>query len=231
MGIAPDRVSRGTAGGIPRRDRKARCDDLRDDRAGEDARGLQFLFGSFRGSLLRSVEKENRGAILRPVIRPLAVEGRGIVTLPERIEELCIRNLRGIELHAHRFRMTGASGADLRVGGIRDGSARVADCGADDAGERAKIGFDAPETPRGEDCALGWGSRVHGKRLREDGRAGDAYQKDREFGEAEPDGAHGWLIEATRGECGCQKSALSARATALPRQSFIEIPPRKLPRR
>src|SRR5713101_3312226 len=67
--------------------------DFRGDGLAEFAAGLQRGLRFFRnGFLLRRME-EDRGAVLRAEVRALAVDLRGVVHLPEGVEQLLIAHL------------------------------------------------------------------------------------------------------------------------------------------
>ena len=77
--------------------------------------------------LLFGVVKENSGTILRADVRALAVESCWVVALPEDRQQLRIRDLGGVELNFDCLGLAGRSGADLLVGRINLGAARVPD--------------------------------------------------------------------------------------------------------
>ena len=87
------------------------------------------------------------------------------MVLPEDAQELVIANQLRVKHHPHDLRVAGVASADLMVGGIGRGAARVADGGGDDAGEMEEVLLGAPEAAHAEDRDLGargrevqWGS-------------------------------------------------------------------------
>src|SRR6202020_2785378 len=61
-----------------------------------------------------------------------------------------VADLARVEGDLDRLRVTGAVTADLLIGGVRDGAARVPDAGVDHPVERAEARLDAPEAARRE---------------------------------------------------------------------------------
>src|SRR5512143_919257 len=106
-----------------------------------------FLRRLGSGLLLRRME-EDCGTILRSDIRTLAILSRRIVEFPEMIDQLGVRNSRGVESDFDDLGVAGAIGADVAIGRILQGSTLVAGGRIDDPGNVAEIGFDAPEAPR-----------------------------------------------------------------------------------
>jgi len=96
---------------------------------------------------------ENRRAILRTHIRPLAIDGRWIVAAPEDIEQLGEADFLRIKRHLHGFGMSGAVAADLAIGGIGLGPAGIAYLRFEDSRDLSESRFDAPETA-GRECRL-----------------------------------------------------------------------------
>src|SRR5579863_109373 len=90
--------------------------------------------------------KKDRRAILRTPVRPLPVELRGIVILPEHFEQLVIRKLRGIVLDFDRFGMASAVGADVFIARIRGLPAGIADSGRAYARQLPESRLDSPKT-------------------------------------------------------------------------------------
>ena len=74
------------------------------------------------------MEKDGR-PVLRAPVRPLAVELRGIMVLPEDFQEVFVANLRGIIVDFDRLGVTGAVGANLLIGRIVGVAAAVAYAG------------------------------------------------------------------------------------------------------
>src|SRR5581483_2908629 len=60
----------------------------------------------------------DRGAILCADIPSLAHALRGIVRLPEHLEQILVADLRGIVNHAHHLRVSCLAGTNLLVGGV-----------------------------------------------------------------------------------------------------------------
>src|SRR5665213_264414 len=78
--------------------------NLRHDGSLEDPFLFKDSLRVARFFLLLSIVKEDRGAVLRAAVRPLAIQLGWVVALPESGQQLKIRNLLGIELDFHRFR-------------------------------------------------------------------------------------------------------------------------------
>ncbi len=72
--------------------------------------------------------KENRGAVLRSVVRPLAVELGRVVTLKEGSEQLAIGNLFWIEFDLDCLGVARLVSADLLVARITGVDADIANC-------------------------------------------------------------------------------------------------------
>lgn len=120
--------------------------NLSDDLSREAPRGLQLVF-HFRGdSLLLWGVEEHDATILRAVIRPLAIELRGVVKLEEFFDQLFVRHLRRIEREMHDFSMTSAVGADILVGGFVESSAHVANGGFGNTRNLGESSFYSPKT-------------------------------------------------------------------------------------
>src|SRR5580658_5362373 len=98
------------------------------------ARGLRF------GFLLRRM-KENRGAVLRPDIRPLAIQSGGVVVVPEDLQQIVVADHRRIVGHLHHFGVAGAIRADLFISRVIELTARVADLRRLHAGQAAERGL------------------------------------------------------------------------------------------
>src|SRR5579859_7723897 len=98
--------------------------------------------------------KENRAAVLLAEIRALAVDLRGVVHLPESVQELLVAQLRGVEGDLDDFGVTRLAGADIFVGGIRGVAAAVSDLGIQHTWDAPKRGFDAPEAASSKRCNL-----------------------------------------------------------------------------
>ena len=98
-----------------------------------------------RGFLL-GVVKENRRAILRAVVRTLAVELGRVVVLEENGEQLLIGNLGGIEFDFDCLGMTRPIRANFLVRGILGPAAGIADRRRGNALDLPERVLDAPET-------------------------------------------------------------------------------------
>ena len=94
--------------------------------------------------------RENRGAILRPEIRPLAIHLGGIVHVPERFDQCFVADFLRIKRHLHNFCVSGLVGADIFVGGIFGAAIAVADGGVQNSGDRPKLHFHSPEAASGK---------------------------------------------------------------------------------
>src|SRR5712664_1411387 len=91
--------------------------------------------------------KENRSAVLRAEVRPLAVQLRRVMSLPENVEQLFITHFCRIERYLHHFRMSGFVRANIFVGWIRRLSAAVPYCRINHTRHALKRSLYAPETP------------------------------------------------------------------------------------
>ena len=72
--------------------------------------------------------KEDRRTVLRAVVRTLTVQLRGVMVLPENLQQVVIFHLRRIVFHFDGFGVTSAIAANIFVRGVLELSARVADC-------------------------------------------------------------------------------------------------------
>src|SRR5258708_229140 len=90
--------------------------------------------------------KENRGAVLCPEVRSLAVYLRWVVSQPESLQQLFVSQFRGIKSYLHDFRMPGFTGTNIFVSRIRHLSAAVAYCRVDHSRHALKRSFNPPET-------------------------------------------------------------------------------------
>src|SRR5579862_9368475 len=127
-----------------------RWHDLGHDRLLEASRLFQLLFRKPGFAfLLRSV-KEDRRAVLRSIIRTLAVELGGIVVLPEHFEQFLVGELGGVVVHFDRLCVAGAVAAHILVGRIGEVPAGVPHPGCRDPWQLAESGFYSPETARGK---------------------------------------------------------------------------------
>jgi len=126
--------------------------DLRGDRIAEfRIRGLLGLLGDFALGLV--VGEDNR-AILGAVVNPLAVQGGGVVGLPEMLEQRRIVDLLGIEDNLDDLRMPGLTSANLLIGRIPLVSTGIARRDGLDPVEGLEQSFHAPEASTAESCLL-----------------------------------------------------------------------------
>src|SRR5213592_3589979 len=88
---------------------------------------------------------ENRRPILSAEVRALAVQLRGIMILPEDIQQGFVRSLCRIVVNLNCFRMSCAVGADVFIRRILHLAAGVANTGACHTRNLPKCCFDAPE--------------------------------------------------------------------------------------
>src|SRR6266481_3626813 len=101
--------------------------------------------------------EEDCGAVLRTEVRALAVYLRGVVHLPEGVEQLFVAYLRRIEGDLHDFSVAGFVGADVFVRRVYRVTAAVAYRSVDHPGDAAKLRFDPPKASCSECCGLGHG--------------------------------------------------------------------------
>ena len=95
------------------------------------------------------------GAILGADIVALAHPLRGIVALPEGLQQTLIGNLGGVEDDQHHFVVAGAAGADFLVAGVGREAARVSDRGDMDAvAELPELALGTPEASEPEHGGL-----------------------------------------------------------------------------
>jgi hypothetical protein len=112
----------------------------------EAALGGKLLdFGASLRLLLRRVEEDGR-AILRAQVRPLAVEGGGVMKCEEGIQQLLIRDLRGIEVQLDYLGVAGLVRAHVFVTGLVKRAALIANSRGRYAGDGCECSFHAPET-------------------------------------------------------------------------------------
>src|SRR5580692_8594770 len=89
--------------------------------------------------------REDRRTVLIADVGPLAIELRGIVNLPEQVEEPIVRHTLRIIDHFDRLRVSRAVTADLPVRRVLGVAAGVARDGLFDSRKLTKCGFDPPE--------------------------------------------------------------------------------------
>src|SRR5258708_40317281 len=99
--------------------------------------------------------EEYRGPVLRAEIRALAVYLRGVVHLPERVEQLFVTHLCRIEGDLHDFGVARLVGADVLVRRIFRATAAIAYRGVNNSGAAAKLRFDPPKAPCSNCSGLG----------------------------------------------------------------------------
>src|SRR3989442_891536 len=92
--------------------------------------------------------EENRRAVLRAEVRPLAIHLRGVMHLPKHIEQLFVIHFCRIKSHLYHFRVPGFVRAYVFVSRIQHLPAAVAHGGINYAGHALKRRFHAPEAPR-----------------------------------------------------------------------------------
>jgi len=116
--------------------------------------------GLLRGELLRRVVVEDDGTVLRAFIRALAVEGGGVVGLPEDAEEFGVGNFGGVKGDLGHLGVAGVAAADVGVGGVAGVAAGKAAGHGVDAGQAFIDGFHAPKAAAPEGGGFESG-RVH----------------------------------------------------------------------
>src|SRR5262249_19150196 len=127
--------------------------DLGDDRAREPRLGR--LLRCLRLGLLLGRVEEDRRAVLIADVRALPVELRRVVQLPERVQQLVVGHLLGVELDEHGLGVAGRVAADLLIRRWVRAPARVPDGRLDRAGNLPEAPLAAPEAPRRERRLLG----------------------------------------------------------------------------
>ena len=138
-------------GGIERREGT----DLGDDRVRINLGLTELLDVRLRHALLVVVGEKDRRAILRAVIRPLAVQLRRVMRdRKEDPQQLAIGDLRRIVGHLDRFRVPGHAGADHLVVRRLGVAAGVARHGLGHALDVAVHRLDAPEATARENGGL-----------------------------------------------------------------------------
>ena len=88
---------------------------------------------------------EDRGAVLRADVGPLAVHLRWIVDLPESIKQLIVADFLWIEGDLHDFGVAGCVRADIFLRGIQSVAAAVAHRNIHDARQSPECRFDSPK--------------------------------------------------------------------------------------
>src|SRR5258708_2951542 len=130
---------------------KRNCrNDLSHDRLLEAPRLLQLFFREPGFALLlRDVEKDRR-AVLRSIVRTLAVELGGVVVLPEHLEQFLVGEFCGIVIYFDRLGVAGAVAAHVLIGRIGEVPAGVANPGCGNPRQLAESSFHSPETACGK---------------------------------------------------------------------------------
>src|SRR5947209_16271343 len=127
---------------------RGRGGDFGDDGPAKASGGLGLFFGFARDGFLFGRMEENRRAILRAEIGPLAVELRGVVDLPESFQKLFVTQLFRVKRHLHDFGVTGPVGAHVLVRGVCGVPTRVAHNSVCHAGHLPKRRLNSPKTSR-----------------------------------------------------------------------------------
>src|SRR5947209_18904998 len=102
--------------------------DLRHNRPLIFAVPLQFLLRGFRGGLLFRSKEKHGGSILRPNVRTLPVQCRGVMVCPKNFEQLLIGYFGRVVLPFASRRMMGGAGEDVLVREVIVVYAGAADC-------------------------------------------------------------------------------------------------------
>ena len=95
-------------------------------------------------------DRVDGGAVLGADVVALAHALRRVVDLPERLEEIVVGDLGGVERDQDGLRVAGAAGADLVVGRVRRRPTLVADGRRVHAGQRPEGTLGAPEAAEAE---------------------------------------------------------------------------------
>lgn len=130
-------------------------DDFGDDWALEERSG--FLFGFLGDALLFRGCGIDSGAVHIPEVRALAVEGTGVVDVPESVEDLGIGDDCGVEFNHDSLSGSGVFIGDLLVGGVFDFATDVSGGCGEDSGGHAEVLFGSPKASSGEDGAFSFG--------------------------------------------------------------------------
>src|SRR5882757_9853483 len=94
--------------------------------------------------------RENRGAVLLAEVRPLAVDLRWIVQVPENVDQRLVLHFFRIEFDLYHFGVAGLVGANIFVSWIFGVAVAVAHQRVHDAWNLAELDFDSPETAGGK---------------------------------------------------------------------------------
>src|SRR3954453_2068609 len=111
---------------------------------------LELLLRMLRRLALLFVEEVDPRSILRADVVPLPHALRRIVALPERLQQLVIRDLLRIEHHEHDLVVPGQPGAAFPIRRVLGLAARVAGGGRVDARQLPELLLGAPETAEPE---------------------------------------------------------------------------------
>src|SRR5450759_1808193 len=126
-------------------------------RDGAVARGRELpLERALRGlgrRALRLVEGVDARAVLHARVVPLPHTLRRIMVFPEQLQQLLVRDLRGIEDDEDDLAVPRLSRADLAVRGVRSHAGGIADGGREDAAPLPENFLGAPETSHPEESA------------------------------------------------------------------------------
>ena len=106
---------------------------------------LQFGDRLLSDGFLHGVHEKNSRSIVVANIKPLTIDRRRIVNLEEQLEQPRIRQDGWIKLHFDDLGVTGGMRADLLVGRILCGTARIPDLGRRDAFQSRERFLDSPE--------------------------------------------------------------------------------------
>src|SRR5882762_3956677 len=130
--------------------------DLGRDRAvtGLAQRGLERLARLLRGLALRRRRGEERTAVRRSDVVPLAHALGRVMALPERAQQLGVGDPLRVVHHQHRLGVPGRSRADLAVGRILGVAATVHNRGGIHAVQLPELPLGAPEATHPEEGAL-----------------------------------------------------------------------------
>src|SRR5229473_3589854 len=127
---------------------RGRRGDLGDDGPAKASGGLRLFFRFARGRFLFGRMEENRRAVLRAGIGPLAVELRRVVDLPENSQKLFVTQLCRVKRHLYNFGVTGPVCAHVLVRRVGRAPTRVAHNGVRHAENLPKRRLNSPKTSR-----------------------------------------------------------------------------------
>ena len=95
---------------------------------------------------------EDDGTVVAAYVRPLPVELRGVVAVPEYLEQFLVGDMIGIEGDLNHLGMTGSVGADLFIRRLLLHSPHVSDRRRYDPGYCPESLLHMPETSGAERC-------------------------------------------------------------------------------